>query len=120
MPVTVDINSRAFERLLRGPGRAFLRRRAERTADRARVLGSAHGSLNENINVSLNGLTAVISCDHPAAKYVVFGTRPHLIRPVRRRALKFDVGGRTTYAKLVRHPGYRGDNFLGRALRETL
>jgi hypothetical protein len=47
------------------------------------------------------------------------GTRPHIIRPRTKRVLKFTVGGRTVFAKMVRHPGTRARPFLDRALREV-
>lgn len=34
-----------------------------------------------------------------------FGSRPHVIRAVRARALRFVVGGRVVFAKSVQHPG---------------
>jgi hypothetical protein len=34
--------------------------------------------------------------------------------------LRFMVGGRIVYAKLVRHPGTRPNNFMLRALPEAL
>lgn len=58
----------------------------------------------------------VIACDHPAVHYVLNGTRAHLIRPRRRKALRFEVGGRVVFARLVRHPGTRANDFMFRAL----
>jgi len=46
----------------------------------------------------------------------MFGTEPHVIRPRRRRALRFVSGGRVIYATKVRHPGTKGTHFLTRAL----
>lgn len=40
------------------------------------------------------------------------GSRPHLIRPRRAKALHFFVGGREVFTKLVRHPGSRARPFL--------
>ena len=34
-----------------------------------------------------------------------YGSRPHTIRPVDARALRFDAGGRIVFTKLVHHPG---------------
>ena len=44
------------------------------------------------------------------------GTGPHIIRPRRRRALRFIAGGRVVFATRVRHPGTQGTFFLTRAL----
>jgi hypothetical protein len=64
------------------------------------------------------GLQGVIKCDHPAVHYVLNDTRPHLIRPRRRQYLRFEVGGRVVYTKLVRHPGTKANDFMGRALQQ--
>lgn len=48
------------------------------------------------------------------------GTKPHVIRPVRARALKFRVGGRVVYAAVVRHPGTRPRPYLTRWLPEAV
>lgn len=32
-------------------------------------------------------------------------TRPHIIRPRRARMLRFEVGGRVVFARMVKHPG---------------
>lgn len=52
------------------------------------------------------------------AKYVHDGTRPHTIRPRQAQALRFLVGGRVVYAKVVNHPGTRARPFLDQAARE--
>lgn len=53
------------------------------------------------------------------AEWVHDGTRPHTIRPRRAKALRFVVGGRVVYAKVVDHPGTKPRPFLDRALREV-
>ncbi|MFB7337760.1 hypothetical protein ACFC00_40115 [Streptomyces adustus] len=63
------------------------------------------------------GLEGVVACDHPAVGYVLNGTRPHLIRPRRAKALHFYVDGTEVFTRLVRHPGTRPNNFMARALR---
>ncbi|WP_315902956.1 hypothetical protein [Streptomyces salinarius] len=64
------------------------------------------------------GLQGVIVCDHPAVKFVLDGTPPHVIRPRRAKALRFPYRGRTVFAKIVNHPGAEANNFLARALRQ--
>ena len=53
------------------------------------------------------------------APYVNDGTRPHVIRPKTKQALRFMVGGRVVFARVVNHPGTRPNPFLDRALREV-
>lgn len=40
------------------------------------------------------------------------GAAPHIIRPRKKKALKFKVDGRTVFARLVRHPGNKRRPFL--------
>ncbi|MGJ3558827.1 hypothetical protein ACR6C2_07560 [Streptomyces sp. INA 01156] len=51
-----------------------------------------------------DGLQGVITCDHPATRYVLDGTRPHIIRPRRAKALRFEAGGEVVFAAYARHP----------------
>ena len=104
-----------------GPGERFLRRKADRVAALARTYSAEHGSIPEGIIVGpyVDREIKVISTN-PHTLFVHNGTRPHLIRPRRRGGmLRFVVDGRVVYARLVRHPGYRGDPFLTRALRDA-
>lgn len=88
--------------------------------------GLAPGSMGRYVQVedapasSGRGAAVDVVSHHPASVFVVRGTRPHLIRPRRRRALRFRVGGRQVFARLVRHPGTRANNFLLDALRRVL
>lgn len=61
--------------------------------------GDAHGAGN----VIEFDLTA----DTDYAEIVAKGSRPHIIRPRSARALRFNVGGRVIYARVVHHPGTR-------------
>ena len=56
----------------------------------------------------------------PHALFVNFGTRPHVILPKKKRALRWVVGNRFVFAKKVNHPGYRGDPYMIRAADEAL
>lgn len=47
------------------------------------------------------------------------GTPPHVIRPKRRKALKFTYRGRVVIVKKVNHPGTRGRPWLRTALLEV-
>lgn len=60
----------------------------------------------------LGGVTA----DAPYAHFVHDGTRPHLIVPRRANVLRFEVGGRTVFAKRVHHPGTRPRPFITEAI----
>ena len=49
------------------------------------------------------------------ALFVHWGTKPHKIRPRKRKALRWAGGGRFTFAQVVNHPGYKGDPYFVRA-----
>ena len=51
--------------------------------------------------------------------FVQEGTRAHDIRPKRAKALRFQAGGQTRFAKSVRHPGTSPNPFMMRAARHV-
>lgn len=81
------------------------RLRASIRADPPRVF-SLRGSVTVGSDVEYSG-------------FVNDGTRPHVIRPRNAQALRFRVGGRVVFARVVHHPGTRARPFLDRALREV-
>lgn len=62
--------------------------------------------------------TVEISFNTDYAEFVNDGTRPHVIRPRQAQVLRFTVGGRVVFARVVHHPGTRPNPFLDRAVRE--
>jgi len=75
--------------------------------------------------LSINGRTGyAVGTDSPVGTYLEQGTRPHIIRPVRAKALRFEVNGEVVFARLVHHPGTRPYPWLmpafERAVNETL
>ena len=56
----------------------------------------------------------------PHAVFVHWGTRPHKIMPVNKKALRWTNGGGFIFAKFVNHPGYAGDPFLVNAMNEAV
>ena len=123
-----NLDRTRIERMLRLPG-GMVYRNMERRVQRVEAVARdrAPGSMGspENLTVLIRrgpggDFQGVLNSRHPATLYVIGGTRPHVIRPVRARALKFNVGGRTVYAKVVMHPGSQPNNWLGDALRAAL
>lgn len=51
---------------------------------------------------------------------VEYGSGPHTIIPIHRRALRFEVGGTTVFARRVEHPGTRPHPFLVPALMDNI
>jgi hypothetical protein len=120
----VTINQSALQRMLSrvgGPGERLLRAKAERVAATARVYAAGHGSIPAGIVVGpyVDKSIQVISTN-PHTILVHNGSPRHTIRPRRSGGvLRFEVGGRIVFARQVNHPGYRGDDFLARALRDA-
>lgn len=116
----------AVDRMLNSPDGMVgqdCQQRATRTATAARQF--APGSMSERIAPPIvergpSGPSATIRVQHHAVGYIINGTPPHQIRPRTRQTLRFTVGGRVVFAKLVNHPGTKPDDFLNRALPEAL
>lgn len=122
MAAEVRIDRTRLERVLSVAGTALLRRRTRRVEQRARELASVHGSMADGIESFVQGKTGVVRSTHPASIFVLKGTPKHIILPRRNRRnphLRFNTNGRTVFAKIVHHPGYKGDDFLSKAVREV-
>ncbi|MHC9292059.1 hypothetical protein ACRCUN_06300 [Mycobacterium sp. LTG2003] len=123
---TVRAHVTLDERELNDQSRVFLRRRMaslqRRTANQARAdVPVRTGNLGRTIGegpIAFTGPRTVSGSVHATADYALYvheGSRPHLIRPRRAKALRFQIGGRTVFARLVRHPGVRARPFLRNA-----
>lgn len=86
-------------------GEALMREKAPRRT--GRLMGSIHREVRS--------LEAVIGPRAPYAIYVEFGTRPHEIRPIHARALRFEAEGHIIFAAWVQHPGTRPQPFIREA-----
>jgi hypothetical protein len=57
---------------------------------------------------------------HPAAIFVIKGTKKHIIRPKKKGGvLVFNSKGTKVFARIVHHPGTKPNDFMSRALREA-
>lgn len=56
----------------------------------------------------------------PQAIWVTQGTKPHVIQPKNKKALRWPVGNGFVFAKKVNHPGYIGDNYIARAADDAV
>ena len=87
----------------------------EREADRHTRTGALFRSVFQR---RINENTYEIGHDlqiAPHAVFVVKGTRKHIIRPKDRKVLRWTVGSRYVFARFVKHPGYKGDDYIKRA-----
>ena len=53
---------------------------------------------------------------HPLARFIIEGTRAHIIEPRRARALRWETNGEVHFARRVHHPGTKPNPFQVRAL----
>lgn len=53
------------------------------------------------------------------AVFVHFGTRPHKIMPKKKKALRWSSSDVFHFAKVVNHPGYKGDPFMYDSAKEV-
>jgi hypothetical protein len=67
-----------------------------------------------------NDLQAIVSAGAGYAVFVELGTKPHVIKPKYRKALRFPVPGGFAFSKGVKHPGTRARYFLKGAVDKTL
>lgn len=119
----VRIDANRLQRFLgasNGPGARLLRRKAERVAALARVYAAGHGSISAGIIVGpVQDKSIKVISTNPHTIFVHNRMPKHVIRPRRAKALRFTVGGQVVFARIVHHPGYKGDPFLTRALRDA-
>jgi hypothetical protein len=115
---TVVIRTDGITNIATGPsGAVLLRRRADEVARLARLFSATNGSIPLGIYVGpIEGKTIKVISSNPHTVLVHNGSRAHIIRPRNAKYLRFTVGGRVVYTKLVRHPGYAGNPFLKDAL----
>ncbi len=65
--------------------------------------GFLFGSISWRPLFGSSGAEVFVGADY--GPYVEYGTRAHIIRPKKRKALFFDMGGRGVFSKKVFHPG---------------
>lgn len=88
--------------------------------------GALRGSLNKHFTA--NTMTATVGTNIPYAQFMEYGTASrgefggsaYTIVPKKGKYLKFQVNGRTVYAKKVRHPGVAPRPFLRPALERVV
>lgn len=80
---------------------------------------SRTGTLERAIQAELKGLNGIVYLDEKQAPYglaIHNGARARVIKPKRRKALRWADGGQFIFAKRVNWPGIRPDPFLYQAL----
>ncbi len=98
------------------------------TAQRQVDTHTQTGALARSLRLRSDGDDGwIIDHDQQHAPYAVFvhwGTKPHIIRPREKKALRWPSGqgGKTgfVFAKWAKHPGYAGDPWLVQAADEAV
>jgi len=102
----------------------ILEETAEETIEKAKVLATERlkqpGTYLTSFYISPAVLEVRFGNIHRAARFIEFGTRPHAIEPVTRKALRFEADGRIVFARRVLHPGTEPCLILSDALTEQL
>lgn len=120
---TVTLNATALRRDSELEARDIVRRVTRRILNRSAVLcpvdtGRLRASGRMDFKNSPQGPTGTVTYPVKYAAIVHNGSRPHIIKAKRGKALKFEMNGRIVIVKSVRHPGSRGRPFLRIAAQE--
>ena len=124
---TLRIDARQLETQVQPFLRSRLASLTRRIANQARqdvpvLTGNLGRSIREDEIVAAGplklegGVTA--HADYAAAVHE--GSRPHVIVPRRASVLRFEVGGRTVFARRVQHPGTKPRPFLRNAAERII
>lgn len=79
--------------------------------------GRLRASGKMKFRVAKKGPRGTVEYNVKYAAAVHDGTGPYIIKPKRKKVLRFEVRGRVVFAKKVHHPGIKGRPFLVRAAR---
>lgn len=119
-PMRIKIDQVALRSMLRSPTGAVGRdliRRGKLIEEEARRLAPGHmpDYVHSTLGPSLLGTNVIVYCDHPAAIFVLKGTKSHIIRshgpwPLRNKAKGLVFG------PVVHHPGTKANDFLTKAM----
>lgn len=84
--------------------------------------GALRESIGHRTTLGTNKVVLTVFANRPYARFVHEGTRPHIIRPRRAKALSFfwPKAGRQVFFAHVNHPGTRANAFLRDAVDEEL
>lgn len=120
----IRIDQADLRRAIRGASLRELENTGRRVVNRAKILCPVDtGRLRASIKGKASRTWTLrpqytVSSNVDYAPMVHDGTRPHVIRPRTKQALKFTIGGQVVFARVVHHPGTRARPFLDRALAE--
>jgi len=85
--------------------------------------GGGHGNLRDSIHMRIVDTPAVVvGSQHPIALIHHEGTKAHMIRPVRKKALRWPGASKSgwLFAKYVHHPGTKPNRYLSDNLPKVM
>ncbi len=88
--------------------------------DRSSALTNSIGPAEVSGTWRGGNLAVEVAAGAPHASAIEFGAKPHLIRPKKRKALRWPVEGGFRFARVVRHPGNKPYRYLRNALEAKL
>jgi hypothetical protein len=121
--VSVHIDNAAVRKLGNrrgGPVMSDMERRRRNVTRKARSLAppGMRPYIKGGVIVRSGKQVLTVDNTHPAAIFVIKGTRPHLIKPKRAGGvLAFTVKGTKVFTRVVHHPGNKPNDFMAVALR---
>ncbi len=69
-------------------------------------------SIEPKLRATSNGASGEIVVGEDYASHVKHGTPAHRIEPKTKKALRFQVGGKTVFSRGVNHPGTKPNDFV--------
>lgn len=111
----LDANLYSFQTVRRDTRRVLNRSAILCPVDTGRLRASGRMKFREG----RRGPTGIVEYPVKYAASVHDGSGPHVIRARKKKALAFQLDGRTVIVKSVRHPGTQGRPFLADAAREV-
>lgn len=74
------------------------------------------GKLSRGWNFKKVGAEIVVENNVDYIGMVINGTRPHEIRPKNKKVLAFKINGQMIFAKYVKHPGTKPNDFVDKSI----
>lgn len=82
--------------------------------------GALRSSITYTVKTVPGGFLATITAHDNKALMHHQGTKAHIITPRKGQALRFKHHGKIVYARIVRHPGTKPNNFLTDPMRRVV
>lgn len=79
--------------------------------------GEFAAAIRHEVFTTANGAGFTVNVPQPLGGWIIDGTPAHIIA-AHGRALRFEIGGQTIFAKSVNHPGTKPNDFMRRAMEQ--